>query len=417
MTRVFTIASAAVLAAALATTGVAAGAAPPTTPPPTTTPDFVLPPGWRTLVDDTNTISVAVPETWSDIDLAPESNPDGTLVPSIEAAESDIGVFTETFDQPGILYRAFAYTADHDSLMSRYGLTGGCVDRDITPYDDGAFSGIHGAWTDCGTTLDPEWHQIVASPASRSFTMVLQIQITSTAQQDIVDNILASFNFTPAGGALPGPFPPNTLPTQSTATTPMTTSSTAPATPTTTPFPPPSGTVPADATQLVDDLGVLSIHVPPSWIETDTSTFNGNDLTGAPYIAASPDLGLFLPGNATDTFSVPGVYYLAIPYLSDVSSAMRQWGTISACAPADAQPYSDGVFTGFIRIAPGCGGTSTRIVTIVANTSDTAHTYVLLLQLTGVDDAAIYDTVLSSFTVIGPAATGAPTFVTTTTTG
>ncbi len=356
MTRARTIAgvSAAVLVVGLAG---AAAAAPPSSPPPstpTTTGDFVLPVGWTTLIDSTNTISVAVPFAWADIDLAPESNPDGTLVPSIEAAETDIGVFTDTFDEPGILYRAFAYSANNQALMDRYGLGSGCRDRDIVPYDDGAFSGLHGIWNDCGTTLDPEWHQIVASPASQSFTIVLQIQITGPAEQSVVDNVLASFNFTPQGGSTPGPFPPPPTPGQTTTTVATTApATTAPAT-TTTLFPEPSGTVPPDAQQLVDDQGVLSVHVPAGWTESRTSPFTGLGLTNAPYITASPDLVLFLPGpDATDTYSVPGVYYLAIPYTADIDAAMSQWGTISGCTQGEPAPYSDGVFTGLIHVRDG----------------------------------------------------------------
>ena len=65
---------------------------------------------------------------------------------------------------------------------------------------------------------------------------------------------------------------------------------------------------------------------------------------------------------------------------------------------------------GFIQELTSCGGTGTRIVSIVANPADNSITVLLVLQLTGAaDDAAIYDGVLSSFNLIGPAAAGGAT--------
>ena len=179
-------------------------------------------------------ITVAVPDTWVDIDTTPRANGDGTVMPSIEAA-TNIQTFTETFDEPGVLYRAIAYDPDHQGLMDRYGLTGGCRLKDVVPYDDGAFVGLHGTWSDCGPEFDPEWHQVVASPPSQSFAVVLQIQITGPDQASVVDNVLASFNFTPQGGSTTGPFLPTTNPGDTTTTTSPAQTTTSPAQPTTSP--------------------------------------------------------------------------------------------------------------------------------------------------------------------------------------
>ena len=436
MGRLSTIWRACALAATLVTVvaPVAVAAAPPSSEPPASTPssgDFVLPAGWTTLVDDTDTISVAVPNTWVDINTTPLSNADGTVMPSIVAA-TNIQIYTDTFDEPGVLYRAMPYDADQQGVMDAYGLTGGCRLKNFEPYDDGAFVGLHGIWSDCGTELDPEWHQIVASPASQSFTVVLQIQITGPDETADLDNVLASFNFTPRGGSTPGPFTTTTIPGATT-----TTSTTVPAEPTTSvaptatttvlptptiitapvtaaPLAQPSGSIPADFLQVVDELGVLSVHVPPTWTDRNTASFTGNQLTNAPYISATPDSNLFFPDEGeADTWSVPGLYYVGLPFSADVESVMNDRGELRGCTPQGAQPYSDGVFTGFIQELTSCGGTGTRVVSIVANAADNSRTILLVLQLTGAaDDAAIYDGVLSSFNLIGPASAGGATTTT-----
>ena len=452
MMRVSTISRASAFVAALVTGSVqvASASAPPTSEPPASTPsdgDFVLPDGWTTLIDDTNTITLAAPDTWVDIDTTPLSNDDGTVMPSIVAA-TNIQTFIDTFDEPGVLYRAIPYSADQQALMDDYGLTGGCRRKNIESYDDGAFVGLHGIWSSCGPSpFDAEWHQVVASPPSQSFTVVLQIQITGPDEASVIDSVLASFNFTPQGGSTPGPFPPTTNPGDPTTTAPADpTTSVAPTTaaastttpapttatpttptpttalppvgistlpPTTTPasLPQPSGSTPSDWQQLVDDQGVLSIHVPPSWTDVNTATFTGQGLTDAPYISATPDSELFFPDEGeADTWSVPGVYYVGLPYTADLESAMDRNGEIGGCTPQGAQPYSDGVFTGLIQEQTSCGDTNTRLVSIVANPADNSRTVLLVLQLTGAaDDAALYDGVLSSFNLIGPAADGGTT--------
>jgi hypothetical protein len=441
MTRVSTISRACALVATLVTGAghVATASAPPTSEPPGGTPtdgDFVLPDGWTTLVDDTNTITVAVPDTWVDIDTTPLTNNDGTVMPSIIAA-TNVQTFIAEFTEPGVLYRAVTYDADQQAVMDSNGLTAGCRRKSVEPYDDGAFVGLHGIWTSCGPTFDPEWHQIVASPPSQSFTVVLQIQITGPEQASVVDNVLASFNFTPQGGSMPGPFLPTTTPGETTTTVPAETTTTtstvaAPATAATTtvtlpqvgistapvttsaPLPQPSGSTPSGWQQLIDEQGVLSIHTPPSWTDVNTTTYTGQGLTDVPYISATPDSALFFPDDdETDTWSVPGVYYIALPYDADLESVMNSNGELGGCTPRGPQPYSDGVFTGLIQEQTSCGGTATRLVSVVANSADTSRTVLLVLQLTGsADDAAIYDGVLSSFNLIGPAATSGATTTT-----
>ena len=376
--------------------------------------DFVLPAGWRVLVDDTNTISVAVPETWSDIDTAPQSNPDGTLRPHIDAA-TDLGVFIDTFDAPGLTFLAVPYSAETQTEMSRYGLTGGCRDQVVQPYDDGAFAGLQGIWTACGTSGTPQWHQVVASPASQSFTLILQVQITGPAELAVLDNILRSFNFTPQGGAASGPMAPPTLePTTSTTSDATTTTTT---TTTVAPLPSLSGTVPFDSRPLIDDVGALRVSVPSAWTETDTSP-RDDDGTVQPWIAASTDLEAFLPDDGVaDTFSVPGVVVTALGHTTDLTAPLRRFSYADECTAAAEQPIRVGELTGLAQVFSDCGGTGTRITNLALNPPDRSYTVFVLLQLpVSADASSAYDTVLSSVALTGidPDSTAPSTVVTTT---
>ena len=396
------------------TASAASSTAPPSSPP-GNDDDFQVPEDWVTLVDDTNTVTVAVPNSWTDVDTAPGSNPDGTLSPRISAA-SDLGVFVATFDAPGVAFWATTYTADDQALMDGYGLTRGCRRKEVVPYDDGAFVGIEGVWSSCGDTGAPSWHQIVASPPSRSFTFVLQVQLTTDADTPMLDGVLASFNFTPEGAALTGPVAPSTgldQPTTSITTTTPTTVT--PTTAAVTPLPPVSGTVAPDSRLLVDDLGVISVSVPAEWVASETQPRENDDGTDRPWIAATTDLALFLPPDGTeDTFGVPGVLYEALPYTADIAGQLSRVSYADQCTEQGVQPYSDGVFSGLTQTFIDCGSTDTRIINIVANQADDSYTVFLLLQLTSVSTDQDYDTVMSSFTMVGPAP-GAGDTVTSTT--
>ena len=121
---------AALVAAAVAPSTLAGAEAPAagattTTTATTTEPAFVLPAGYHYLVDDTNRITVAVPDAWTDIATFPATIA-GASVPGINAA-TDLQAWRDTFAAPGVLYASFPYTSDAQSLINRLGITAGCA--------------------------------------------------------------------------------------------------------------------------------------------------------------------------------------------------------------------------------------------------------------------------------------------------
>jgi hypothetical protein len=161
-----------------------------------------LPPGYVQLVDDTGRITVAVPETWTDIDTAPAVNADGSPQPYIAAAP-DLDGFYETFDVPGVLYAAFPFQADGQTVIDQYGLSTECDTVEVVPYDDGAFAGIAQTGTGCGPG-DASWTMVVASPADQSMTAVVQVQTATAADSLAMETVLATFNLTAGTAAPPG---------------------------------------------------------------------------------------------------------------------------------------------------------------------------------------------------------------------
>jgi hypothetical protein len=190
----------------LAALAMAVSAAPPTTEPPTTTVTTTaptttaaaaaapstttpIPEGYVPLVDDTNSIVIAVPEAWTDVDTAPKNDADGTPRPYI-AASPDLAL-SASFDTPGVLYAALPFTADPLVLIEQLGLLEGCETFEVKTYDDPVFVGAVQIGTNCGPNA-MTWNMVVANPVDESFTAVLRVQTADPAE---LRTILLTFNY------------------------------------------------------------------------------------------------------------------------------------------------------------------------------------------------------------------------------
>ena len=192
----------AAVAVPVALLAMAAQSASAATAPTTTAPGATVPAGYVQLVDDTNHITVTVPNTWSTVQTDPSQNDDGTQQPWILAtAGTDLDNFQSTFVD-GVLYVAYPYAADPTALMDQFKLTGGCPEitttsDNVQPYSDGVFTGLIQVGTGCDTTKDVTWNMVVASPADQSFTAVLQVQ---TKDPVALQTVLNSFNVVAGAG-------------------------------------------------------------------------------------------------------------------------------------------------------------------------------------------------------------------------
>jgi hypothetical protein len=370
-----------------------AAAVSPPTEPPRTEQGAPIPADFVPLTDDTGTITVMVPGSWTDVSTAQVG-----VIPTIEAS-TDREAYNATFDVAGVTYRAAPFGDDTEAAAREYGLSGGCVNEAIEPYDDGVFVGSHLIYTECGGEgSTAEFHVVAANPPDQSFTALLRIQITGPDETPILEGILDTFNVAAAGTTGSSVPASSSLPPVTTAS-----GTTAGA------FPPPTGEIPADWTQLVDETQTIAISVPSTWTATVVAPAENADGTQRPWISATTDQALFLPPSGTeDTFSVPGVIYQAAPFVADTTAELEASAYHEQCTPDPVQTYDDGAFTGHIQSFNNCGGTPSRIVQVAANPADGSFTALLLVQLTGqADDAATLDGLLSSFNMVSGAS--APT--------
>jgi hypothetical protein len=423
-------------------------------------PDFDLPADYVQLVDDTQTMTVAVPNTWTDVSTLPLVNNAGTQIPHISAA-TNYQVYYETFDAPGVELFAIPFDANQQGVLDSYALTGGCAKNETVPFNDGRFVGLHGTWSDCGATGLPEWHLLVVSPPDNSRTLVLIVQITNQSEKPALDNILASFNLgttlpigtpgvtvpgvtvpgvtvpgvtvpgvTVPGVTVPGVTVPGvpTIPTVPTPTVPVPTvpgatevpgvsgptgpggvtvpavtvpAVTVPAV--TVPGATVPGAVPPGFVQLVDDTQSITIIVPATWIDINTAPIVGDTGTQTPSIMAATNIA-----DWEATFNAPGARLVQFPFIADPTSLIAEIGLQPGSCPVEVvEPFTNGVYTGNIGRWAQCGSAGTaEYDVIVASPADQSSTFVLMIQSTGPADQAAVATAIASF---GPLGAIAPT--------
>jgi hypothetical protein len=210
------IAPALLLASIAVPTGMAAAGDAPTGQPNAVPADFV------TLTDDTNALTIAVPSAWSDVDTAPGTNDDGTVMPWISAAPN-YTAFIETFDVPGALFIGVTYTTDLQSWITRIGQPQSCQASSSEDYDDGAFVGTATTYEQCGPNQVASLMVVAANAGDDTTrTYVLALQASTPDDVAVFEPVLASFHAvgitqslneetappsTPAPAALPAPAP------------------------------------------------------------------------------------------------------------------------------------------------------------------------------------------------------------------
>ncbi len=346
-------------------------------------------------------------------------------MPAINAA-TDLQFWNDTFDAPGVLYAAFPYTSDPQTLINVYGLTAGCASSTVVPYADGVFTGSWAQWTDCGPGGAAEWHLIVASPADQAFTALVEIQLTGPQDQQAFDVVLETFNVTPTAT---WPASPTTTPTTapSTATADDRAPTTAPAPTTTAPAPttaapgstvfvppPPSTNVaattstpsvpttaapsttasPTVGTRLVDETNFLTVTVPADWTDQNLGFSRHDDGSPRATITAAPNLQQFY-----DTWDGPGTHVIALPPTTDLAAMLQRFAYPGACTDGGITPYDDGRFVGQQQLWLDCDGKTTRVVNVAARPSDNSFTLFVQVQQTSPDDAVL-DQILGSAGVV-----------------
>jgi serine protease Do len=148
--------------------------------------------GYTTVVDDTGTLQVDVPNEWSDIDTAPFTFEDGSTAPQILAAPS-VQSFLETWDTPGLWFTSTGPVPDLDAELALWApAEGQCTDGGIQDYSDALYTGRYQLWEDCGGT-GALYVTVAAVPEDNAYTAILSMQVISEADLAALDQAFATF--------------------------------------------------------------------------------------------------------------------------------------------------------------------------------------------------------------------------------
>lgn len=140
-----------------------------------------------TVVDDTGTVSVDVPSTWTQSETAPSE----AGLPFLLAGP-DLGAYLSTdpavaLSVPAVLIRSTTEITDPASSVAFIAgaLAGACTPKDLQSFDDNVYVGSMQVFSDCGGT-STFMVIIVASPPSQVGTITVVVQA-----QDVNDPALA----------------------------------------------------------------------------------------------------------------------------------------------------------------------------------------------------------------------------------
>jgi serine protease Do len=150
---------------------------------------------YKTVTDDTETISVRVPVDWDDLNGASWAEDGETIGVSVSAAP-DLDGYYETWTTPGMFYGATATQAalyDAAEFLGQWDYSSSCAEVERFDYDDPVFSGVYDLYSDCGDEGNV-FVVLAAAPTEMEGILVLiQVSIPAGTSAEPLEQILASF--------------------------------------------------------------------------------------------------------------------------------------------------------------------------------------------------------------------------------
>ena len=152
---------------------------------------------YQQLTDDTGSITVDVPVSWSDRDTSPTDLglPSGP-VPSIFAAP-DLFAFLDAYTEPGMLFMGVpsgASDVDNDTLLNELSPPADeCTTFGRDPFEDPVFAGVVEFWECQGQSL---FVALSVKPLNNPDAIVIVAVVAVTERDlDALDQILLTVNF------------------------------------------------------------------------------------------------------------------------------------------------------------------------------------------------------------------------------
>lgn len=149
-----------------------------------------------TVTDDSGSVTVNVPDTWSDVDGSPAADANGVEFAALTASPSIEG-FNSTWTTPGVRLLASAAAVGDDIATRLADFTSG-LETECTPdnsgdYDDSFYIGQFAYFTNCGgTTTDIV--VLVTKDIDNTHLMIVTAQLVSeTDKTTVLEEILNTF--------------------------------------------------------------------------------------------------------------------------------------------------------------------------------------------------------------------------------
>jgi serine protease Do len=149
------------------------------------------------VVDDTGSVTVDVPEAWSSLDTSVYTDPRGGEWARIDAS-TDVDAFASGWSVPGVsVMAAPAATATIQpeewlQMTADYLTQSGCTTEAIDEYSDDLHAGVFQYWTGCGET-GASYLMLAAYSNDGEYLIVLSVTALSDDDITAIDRALGSF--------------------------------------------------------------------------------------------------------------------------------------------------------------------------------------------------------------------------------
>lgn len=150
---------------------------------------------YRTVQDNTHTIQVDIPNEWSDVDGQIWEVDGKPLGVQIQAAPN-LKRFNDTDTEPGMVFvasRSVAQKYNENDLLQLFDLSKDCTKTESAkPFKTSSYTGLYDVYTKCGGKTT-EAVVLTFVPPTRAYVGLVAIQLTSEADYEALDKIIASF--------------------------------------------------------------------------------------------------------------------------------------------------------------------------------------------------------------------------------
>ncbi|MFZ1771554.1 MAG: trypsin-like peptidase domain-containing protein, partial [Caldilinea sp.] len=141
-------------------------------------------PAFVPVTDDTETISVRVPETWSDV-VSNDWEIDGDPIGIALSAAPNVQDFNDTWDTAGVFIGVsedIASSFTVDGVLDVFDFAENCTYDDRYEYATDALTGAYDIWNDCGDVEGSTFVVLAATPMDADSPMILLYTLLPTAE-------------------------------------------------------------------------------------------------------------------------------------------------------------------------------------------------------------------------------------------